>query len=54
MILTRRFGGLRMHDVVTPPAEESKVRTLGQTEADAQNAEATAVERDDDTQRTAA
>lgn len=28
MIMTRSFGGLRMHDVVTPAAEQLRVRAL--------------------------
>lgn len=34
MILTRCFGGLRMHDVVTPPAEQARVRALAASDKD--------------------
>lgn len=53
MILTRRFGGLSKRTIVTPPTEESKVRTFEDTRTTIANTETTRVERDDK-QRTAA
>lgn len=54
MILTRRFGGLRMHKVVTPSTEESKVQAIGDIKPTTTNTDIPAAEQDRVQQRPAA